>query len=358
MIIVILIIATLALAWANGANDTGKPLASLVAAGALNERRALRWAAAAGLVGSCAALWLGADLARLFTGSGIIDDPTRHADAFAPAVAGGAAIAVLLASRFGLPVSTTHALLGALVGTGLTLHGVITWSAVGIKIVMPLLVSPMLAVVMSLLLGVIVRHGASYLGRSCVCTVTAAMPGGQTMSTPIIGELSTCTAAGAAPMATGAGVGRWLHMGSGLAIAVARGLNDTPKIAALILPIAILFPAGDTCAIAAIGLLIALGGWLAGRRVMQVMATKLVHLEGKEAEAGSANLTAAVLILAASPAGLPVSTTHVTTGALVGAGALAGGLSGRWLGGILFAWLTTLPLAAVAAAGLALLLQW
>jgi len=357
MTILILVIAAVALAWANGANDTGKPVASLVACGAMPERTALRWAAAAGLAGSLAALWLGADLARLFTGAGMVDDPTRHLATFAPAVAGGAAIAVLLASRFGLPVSTTHALLGALVGTGLVLHGTVQWSAVGGKFVMPLVLSPVLAMAITLTLGAVVRRCSRSVGQSCACTVEAAMPTGQTMSALVVGDVQSCAAAGATTVATGAGLGRRLHIGSGLAIAAARGLNDTPKIAALILPIAALIPMGGNAAIAGIGLAIALGGWLAGRKVMQVMATKLVNLDGKEAEAGSANLTAAVVILAASPIGLPVSTTHVTTGALVGAGALAGGLSWRWLGGILLAWVTTLPVAALAAAGVALLLR-
>lgn len=357
VIILILALAAVALAWANGANDTGKPVASLVACGAMPERSALSWAAAAGLVGSLAAVWLGADLARLFTGAGMIDDPTRQLAIFAPAVAGGAAIAVLLASRFGLPVSTTHALLGALVGTGLVLHGTVQWSAVGWKFVLPLVLSPLLAMAVSLALGAVVRRCSRTIGRSCACTVEAAMPTGQTMSSMVVGNVRSCTTAGAVPMATGADLGRWLHVGSGLAIAGARGLNDTPKIAALILPIAALFPMGGSAATAGIGLTIALGGWLAGCRVMQVMATKLVSLEGKEAEAGSANLSAAAVILAASPIGLPVSTTHVTTGALVGAGTLAGGLSWRWLGGICAAWVTTLPVAALAAAGVAWMLR-
>lgn len=357
LIILILVLAAVALAWANGANDTGKPVASLVACGAMPERSALRWAAAAGLVGSLAAVWLGADLARLFTGAGMIDDPTRQLAIFAPAVAGGAAIAVLLASRFGLPVSTTHALLGALVGTGLVLHGTVQWSAVGWKFILPLVLSPLVAMTVSLALGAVVRRCSRSASRSCACAVAAAMPTGQTMSSLVVGDVRSCAAAGAVPVATGAGLGRWLHVGSGLAIAGARGLNDTPKIAALILPIAALIPMGGSAATAGIGLAIALGGWLAGRRVMQVMATKLVSLEGREAEAGSANLSAAAVILVASPIGLPVSTTHVTTGALVGAGALAGGLSWRWLGGICAAWVTTLPVAALAAASVAWMLR-
>jgi PiT family inorganic phosphate transporter len=357
MIIVILVVAAVALSWANGANDTGKPVASLVACGAMTERTALRWAAAAGLVGSLTAVWLGADLARLFTGTGVIDDPTRQLAIFAPAVAGGAAIAISLASRFGLPVSTTHALLGALVGTGLVLNGTVHWSAVGGRFILPLVLSPVLAMAVSLALGAMVRRYSRSVGRSCACTVVAATPNGQTMSSLVLGDVRSCSTASAVPVATGAGLGRWLHIGSGLAIAGARGLNDTPKIAALILPITVLIPMGGSAAIAGIGLAIALGGWFAGRQVMRVMATKLVSLEGKEAESGSANLTAAAVILAASPIGLPVSTTHVTTGALVGAGALAGGLSWRWLGGILAAWVTTLPVAAVAAAGAAILLR-
>jgi PiT family inorganic phosphate transporter len=350
LLTLVLIVAALALAWANGANDTGKPVASLVASGALRPAVAMRWAAAAGFAGSVAAVALGADLARLFAGSGIVDGTTRGLAVFTPAVAGGAALAVMLASRMGLPISTTHALLGALVGTALVLHGSVAWATVGTKFALPLLLSPVIALILSLCTGAIAR----YQGRAgaCLCTVQATTPMGPTLPVLVADTPAVCAAAGATPVVTTAGAGQWLHLGSGLTIAAARGLNDTPKIAALLLPVAVLSPLpGATMGLC--GAAIALGGWLAGQRVLRTMATRLVRLEGRERECGAANLSAALVILAASPAGLPVSTTHVTTGAMVGAGALAGGLSWRWLGGILLAWVTTLPLAAGAAALLA-----
>jgi PiT family inorganic phosphate transporter len=325
MELVLLAGAVLALAWANGANDTGKPVASLAACGALAPRPALLVAAGAGLAGSIAAAWWAADLVRLFAGAGLVDEATRLSSVFAPAVAMGAAGAVLLASRLGLPVSTTHALLGAMLGAAPMLHGTIAWGAVATRMAGPLLLAPVAALLLSLCLGAVLRRWRAR-GGACLCAVRTATAAGPGDSVLVTGDAASC--AGATRLATTAGLGRGAHLLTAVAIAGARGLQDAPKIAALLLPLAALSPAlGGTAGTIAIGLAMAVGGWLAGGRVLEVMSTRLVEVRGREAEAGAANGAAATLILVASPLGMPVSTTHVTTGALVGAGVQGGGLS-------------------------------
>ncbi len=304
-----LLAGVIALAWANGANDTGKPVATLVASGAWRPRPALLAAAGAGLLGSVAAIWWAADLSALFAGRGLVDERTRSLAAFAPSLTIGAAGAVLAAGLLGLPVSTTHALIGAMIGSALAGGGQIAWSAIASKVAGPLLLAPLLAVAVG---GVLVMAMRRWGGR---------------------GRFSQA-----------------LHRLCALAIAAARGLQDAPKIAALLVPALAVPAAGSGWLMVMVGVAIAGGGVLAGSRVLGVMSTRLVQIDGRDAEAAGASLGAAALLFTATPLALPVSTTHVTTSALVSAG-LGGGLSWRWLGGILLAWVTTLPAASLAGAG-------
>jgi PiT family inorganic phosphate transporter len=146
---------------------------------------------------------------------------------------------------------------------------------------------------------------------------------------------------------------RGLHILSSGAVSFARGLNDTPKIAAVLLPIAVL---GKPGAIVTVALAMGLGGWFLAKGVTTTMSRNITDLEGREPEALAGNLSTAFLVLLASRWGVPVSTTHVATGALVGAGAARGEFRMSTLSRILLAWVTTLPLAAALAAGLALAL--
>lgn len=140
---------------------------------------------------------------------------------------------------------------------------------------------------------------------------------------------------------------RGLHVVSGGAVSFARGLNDTPKIAAVLLPLAFL---GKSGAIAVVAVAMGFGGWFLAKGVTSTMSQKIAHLEGREPDALAGNLATAFLVLLASRWGVPVSTTHVATGALVGAGASRGEFQTKTLARILLAWVTTLPLAAALAA--------
>jgi PiT family inorganic phosphate transporter len=137
------------------------------------------------------------------------------------------------------------------------------------------------------------------------------------------------------------------HLLSAGAVSFARGLNDTPKIAALLIAAPAL-GLGGFGAMAAVGAAMALGGVLAARRVAATMShgiTPMSHGQGF-----TANLVTSGLVGVASWLALPVSTTHVSCGALFGLGAVTGGARWAAVRRILGAWLLTLPAGALAAA--------
>src|SRR5689334_6173312 len=126
----LIILSVLLLAYTNGANDNFKGVATLFGSGTTNYRNALTWATITTAAGSLLALVLAGNLVNTFKGKGLVPDAITAEPGFLLAVSLGAALTVLLATRFGLPVSTTHALTGGLVGAGLlATGGHITWSA-------------------------------------------------------------------------------------------------------------------------------------------------------------------------------------------------------------------------------------
>ena len=137
------------------------------------------------------------------------------------------------------------------------------------------------------------------------------------------------------------------HLLSASLVGFARGLNDTPKILGLMLGLGIASPKLGALAIAAAT---TLGGWLAALRVADTLAMKITPMT--PAEGLAVNLAISLLVIGASRLGLPVSTTHVSTGGIFGIGAVSGGLHRRVASEVVMAWVVTLPVAAVLAAGL------
>src|SRR5215831_16008608 len=145
--------AVLFLAYSNGANDNFKGVATLFGSGTASYRVALAWATVTTLAGSLLALALAGGLVESFKGKGLVPDEVTQDPAFVLAVSLGAALTVLLATCTGLPVSTTHALTGGLLGAGLlAAAGEVRLATLGGSFVLPLLFSP----VVSLLLTVAV----------------------------------------------------------------------------------------------------------------------------------------------------------------------------------------------------------
>jgi PiT family inorganic phosphate transporter len=135
-------------------------------------------------------------------------------------------------------------------------------------------------------------------------------------------------------------------------VGFARGLNDAPKIAALAL-------VGTAFSFSQIVVLVAgamlLGGMLGARRVARTMSHRITTMN--DGQGCTANLVTAALVMTGSAASLPLSTTHVSCGALFGLGAVTGGARRRMIVGIVSSWFGTLPLAAALAALCYLLVQ-
>jgi len=137
-----------------------------------------------------------------------------------------------------------------------------------------------------------------------------------------------------------------LHILSAMSICFARGVNDTPKLAALLVAAKLLNLQTSLLSIA-IAIVMALGGIVFARRVAETMSQKMSQMN--HAQGLSANLITAGLVLFASKLGMPVSTTHVSVGSIAGVGAGAHTLNWGVLRGVLLSWLATLPLAALLA---------
>jgi PiT family inorganic phosphate transporter len=136
-----------------------------------------------------------------------------------------------------------------------------------------------------------------------------------------------------------------LHYASAAAVGFARGLNDTPKIAALLLGASALAPSPGIVAVAVV---MAAGGLISARRVAETMSHRITAMN--HGQGFTANLVTAFLVIVASRWGVPVSTTHVACGALFGIGTTTGNARWRTIATIAAAWVTTLPLAATLAA--------
>ena len=363
MALVLLVGAVLFLAYSNGANDNFKGVATLFGSRTTNYRRALWWATGTTLAGSCAAVLLSGSLVKAFSGKGLVPDVLTHDPSFLLAVGLGAALTVMLATVTGWPISTTHALTGALVGIGVTAVGTVNVAKLGQGFFLPLAVSPLLGFAMTSVLYPALRFLRLRLRverQMCLCVDGGLVQPVQRQSdgtaviqstgvTLSLGQLQQC-----AERYHGRLIGidaQWildrLHVLSAGAVSFARGLNDTPKIVALLIAAAALRVPLST-AMLAIGLAMAIGGLLNARRVAMTMSQRITTMN--HGQGFTANLVTAFLVLVASRWGLPVSTTHVSCGSLFGLGAVT--RQGQWktMQSILLSWVCTLPVAALFAA--------
>ncbi len=353
--------AGLALAYANGSNDVSKGIATLVGSGVTTYRRAIIWGTLwTGLGALLGGLWGSAMLTTF--GKGLLDPVITPTLAAVLAMLIGAAGWVFLASRTGLPVSTTHALVGAVVGVGYLVYGhaSIQWSSLGMKVFLPLLVSPAVSFGLTvLLLGSFQEQEERVPVGDCLCleaqpveinvdrigTMAAAGTFVPTTLSIVTGDREQCARERPQAVRLTFDHLHWLTSG---ATSLARGMNDAPKMVALIAAAAVL--AGPTAlpmpalfALVALGMLV--GSVVGGRRVTHVLAEKVTRMDHREGFA--ANLVTAVLVTSAALYGLPVSTTHVSSGGIVGAGLRRRRINRRVLRDILLAWVVTLPVAAL-----------
>jgi PiT family inorganic phosphate transporter len=354
-----------ALAFANGANDVSKTIATLVGSGVTDYRSAIAWGTVWTLVGAGLAAFVVSAMIKTFS-HGLVQTGTIIEPAVTLAVLTGTIAWVLFASRTGLPVSTTHALTGAIVGAGFVAfagEGLI-WSAIGKKIALPLLLSPFLALTVSLLIHPAVRALARKWDGACLCVMSASRAlvaidsRGETRTLfqtahfgqAVIAVPAQCDRAGLQGLVVGLDTIHWIS--SGLA-SFARGTNDAPKIVAMLLlgSATAAWPSvsSQLAAFGGVAIAMGLGSYFGGLRVTEVLAEKVTKMNHEEGL--SANLTTSLLVLVSGTLGLPVSTTHVGSSAIVGIGLLKGLNSVRWttVRDMVLAWLVTLPASALLA---------
>jgi PiT family inorganic phosphate transporter len=354
---VVLVVLTLCLAYANGSNDISKGIATLVGSGVSNLPAAVLWGTVWTVLGGLTAAFASQGLVATFSGKGFLATPVSG-HAFLSAVAVGTIAWVLFASRTGLPVSTTHAIVGSLAGAGIVAQGAssLHWSVLAAKVALPLAVSPLAAVLLLYAVHPFLQKALSRADRYCVCLerrVAIAPTGAAAMTIvegPILAPAADCDDSPA--IAGRIGVSDALHWLSSGLTSFARGVNDTPKIVALGFAAA---AAGNVKGLpfyAAVAVAMAAGSLVAGARVTRTLATKVTPMS--PGEGLSANLVTTLLVGVASLRSLPVSTTHVSSGAIIGIGLHRGGRAVRWktVREMLLAWLVTVPAAAFAAAAL------
>jgi PiT family inorganic phosphate transporter len=354
--LILLFLATLFLAYSNGANDNFKGVATLFGSQTTNYKTAIAWATVTTLAGSICSIFLASALVKSFSGKGLVPDAIANAADFHLAIAIGTGLTVIIATFAGFPISTTHGLTGALVGAGLFAIGTqVNFAALQQSFLLPLLLSPVIAVPFGIGVYGILHYARKQLGvgkESCVCIGETAPEAALTEASYFMqsshSTLAIDTVENCQQRYTGAFAGirsqtliNAGHFLSAGVVGFARGLNDTPKIVPLILIIQAVSLQGGALAIA---LAMALGGLLNARRVAETMSKKISEMNS--GQGFSANLVTGILVILASRFGLPVSTTHVSVGSIFGVGLVSGKANVKVFSQILLSWILTLPIAA------------
>jgi inorganic phosphate transporter, PiT family len=315
-LLVITIVVALAFDFTNGFHDTANAVATSVSTRALSPRLAVLIAAIANLAGA----FVTTAVAKT-VGKGIIDTGLATEKTVLAAVA-GAIVWNLVTWWLGLPSSSSHALIGGLVGAALVQSGEkgVEWHGIAHKVVIPALWAPTIAFVGSFLLLLAIYWIFQWL-------------------TPGVANRSF----------------RLGQLASGTWVAFAHGSNDAQKTMGVIA--LALYSEGQISTFyipnwvkITAGLAIAAGTYTGGWRIMRTMGQRVYQLEPVSGFA--AQLTAGAVIWGSTKAGYPLSTTHVVSGGVMGVGSTKRFSAVRWgvAGNIVLAWLLTLPAAALVAA--------
>jgi inorganic phosphate transporter, PiT family len=305
--------SALAFDFTNGFHDTANAVATSISTRAMPPRVAVGLAAVLNFVGAFLSLQVAATIA-----SGIVD-----ADLITPSIVFAGligAIAWNLATwYFGLPSSSSHALIGGVVGSAFVAEGSKAVLGAGIveKVVVPALVAPVLALV--------------------VCAIAISL------AYRIVGHLHP------GPVTRGFRLGQII---SGSLFSLSHGTNDAQKTMGIIFLALVangnLSESADvpTWVVLSAATAIALGTYVGGWRIIRTMGSRIIKMD--PAQGFAAQGAGAAVILSASHVGFPLSTTHVISGAIMGAGAAKRVSAVRWgvAGNIVGAWVLTLPAAA------------
>ncbi|MEU4395141.1 inorganic phosphate transporter [Kribbella sp. NPDC023855] len=318
-LVIAVIVIALAFDYTNGFHDAANAIATSVSTRALTPRVALVMAAVMNFVGA----FLGTEVADT-VGKGIINVPTgQHGLVVVIAALVGAITWNMITWYFGLPSSSSHALIGGLVGAGLASTSVVLWSGILDKVVIPMILSPAIGFL-----------GAFLLMTAILWIFRRSNPGKTTRGFRLAQSLSAA------------------------AMALGHGLQDAQKTMGVIF-LALLTTGhvdkGDgipTWVKISAATAISLGTYSGGWRIMRTLGRRIIHLDPARGFASEA-VAATVLYVMAIGLHAPVSTTHTITSAVMGAGATKRLSAVRWgvAKGIVTAWVLTIPAAGVVAAG-------
>src|SRR3989440_2389392 len=313
LILVIVVITALAFDFTNGFHDTANVVATSISTRAVSPRLAVLLASALNFAGAFISLAVAATVAK-----GIVDT-----DAITPTIVFAGLIGAIgwnLATwYFGLPSSSSHALIGGVVGSTIAADGTSAVQGDGLlsKVVVPALVAPVVACIVA------------GLGIWIVYRVVGMLRPG--------------------PVNRGFRLGQLV---SGGLLALAHGTNDAQKTMGVI-TLALIAHGNisadnfhvPTWVVITSATAIALGTYSGGWRIIRTMGTRIIKMD--PAQGFSAQTAGATVILAASHFGYPLSTTHVISGGVMGAGAAKRLSAVRWgvAGNIVAAWVLTLPAA-------------
>ncbi|CAA0173699.1 anion permease [Tenacibaculum maritimum] len=328
MILLLLFIAACFLAYSNGANDNFKGVATLFGAGITNYKKAINWATITTFSGSVAAIFLAKELVKNFSGKGLVPNELIQTPNFAIAIALGAALTVFAATKIGMPISTTHGLVGGLFGAGVMAVGSdFNFGKLGNTFLMPLVVSPLMAAILSLLAYLLFKF------------IKKQIPSLHTKNPTLFGI--------SAPKI----LDRLHYLSAGI-VSFARGLNDTPKIVGLLI---IINTIDIKWSMISVAVIMSLGGLLNAKKVGETMSKKITKMNS--GQGFTANIVTGLLVTTASVHGLPVSTTHVSVGSLFGIGTATKKADYKVIGKIILSWVLTLPIAAIMSAVIFKVLQ-
>lgn len=361
MLILTLLLAVLFLAFSNGGNDNIKGVSTLIGSEILTYRQALVLSSITTFLGGIVAIYFASTLMKSFSGKGLVEESVVQSVEFIVSVASGAAITVFLASKIGMPVSTTHALIGSLVGAGFVAPGAVNLNHLGATFVLPLIIGPIIALIGSYVMYKVfhfLRHKLRVDRETCVCIGNEFVPVkemnccGDTLSyqdattavTISVDKTANCTERYSGNF-IGIDAQRFITIGhfiSGAWVCFARGLNDVPKIAALLLLTEFITPGWG---LGIVALFMVIGGFVSARKVATTMANNITPMN--QGQGFTANTVTSLTVTFASIFGVPVSTTHVSVGALFGIGAATNQGNMSTVRKIISSWLLTLPIAAL-----------
>jgi PiT family inorganic phosphate transporter len=318
VLLVLVVVTALAFDFTNGFHDTGNAMATSIATGALPPKIAVAISGALNLLGAFLSFTVAATIA-----SGLVSTGAVTLTVVFAGLVGG--ITWNIATWYlGIPSSSSHALIGGVVGSTIAAagFGAVKWHGIVSKVLLPAVLSPIIAIFIAAI-------GTMTLFR---------------ISRSIRERNRT----------TGFRIGQ---IGSASMVSLAHGTNDAQKTMGVITLALIahgtLAPGAKapTWVIVACALAISMGTYIGGWRVIRTLGKGLVEIDSRQGMA--AESSSAAVILLSSHFGYSLSTTHVATGSILGSGVGRKGAEVRWsvAGRMAIAWVVTLPSAALVGAG-------